>query len=136
HHTDRHRHQWYTVKLSAAILSEKITRAAILIRILVRRERVEDRHDLGAGLRHGGDRDDEDEVVAADVPDESVLVTQAFDDVVEDLREDANDAIALVVGVSVVELFEVIEVGVTGREQTIRLQTPCDLGFDLDRTGK
>ena len=48
HDADRHRHQWYTVQLSAAILAEEISGAPILLGILKRNQRVEDGHDLGA----------------------------------------------------------------------------------------
>ena len=52
HDADRHRHQWYTVKLSAAILAEEIAGATILLRVLKRNQRVEDRNDLGADFAH------------------------------------------------------------------------------------
>ena len=120
HDADRHRHQWYTVKLSAAILAEKISGSSIRLRVLKRDQRVEDRHDLGAHLVHVAERNDVDEIVAADVPDETVFATHALHDVVQDLRENPNDAIALVVRVAIVEFLEVIEIGVARREQRVR----------------
>ena len=47
-------------------------------------------------------------------------LTHALHDVVEDLRENADDAIALVVRVAIVEFLEVIEIGVARRELRVR----------------
>ena len=63
-------------------------------------------------------------------------LTHALHHVVEDLRENPDDPIALVVRVSVVELLEVIEIGVAGREQRVERQPPSDLRFDLHRAGE
>ena len=68
--------------------------------------------------------------------DEPVLAAQPLHDVVQDLRENADDAIALVVRVAVVELLEVIEVGVARREAHAGREAPRDLGLDLDRAGQ
>src|SRR6185503_21140259 len=102
---DRHRHQWYSVQLASAILAEEIARSPVLLRILKRDQRIEDRHDLRADLGNRRGRNDEDEIVAADVADESLLVTAALHHVVENLRENANDAIALVVRIAIVEFL-------------------------------
>ena len=114
-------------------MPKKYPGATILLRILIRDQRVEDRDDLGADLGHRGNRDDEDEIVAADVADEALLVTHAFDDVVQNLRENSDDAIALVIRVPIVELLEVIEVGVARRERHVEREAPRDVALDLHR---
>ena len=67
---------------------------------------------------------------------ESVLVANSLHDVMKNLCEDANDAIALVVRVPIVELFEMIEVGVARREMNVEREPPADLGLDLDGAGE
>jgi len=124
-HTDRHGHQWYTMQLAPAILAEKISRPPILLRVLIRNQHVEHRHDLAAALVHRRCGDDENEIISADVADESILVANAFDDVMENLRENANDAITLVIRIAVVEFLEMIEVGIAGREAQTALEARC-----------
>src|SRR5689334_20524729 len=115
-HADRHRHEWNAVQLPAPILAKEVAGATILLRGPVRDERVEHADDLRTGLRDERRGDDEDEVVAPDVSDEAVLAADALHDVVENLGEDPDDAIAVVVRVAIVELLEVVEVGVAHRE--------------------
>ena len=49
-----------TMKLSPAILAEEISGAAVLLRVLIWNQRVEDRHDLSADVAHAVDWNDED----------------------------------------------------------------------------
>ena len=84
-----------------------------------RNERVEHRDYFGAHLVHVAQRDDVDEVIATDVADESLFAAHPLHDVVQNLRENANDAIALVVRVAIVEFLEVIQIRVARREQHI-----------------
>src|SRR5512146_2493610 len=107
---DRNGHQWYSVQLAAAILAEKIARPPVLLGVLIRDQRVEDRHDLAAHFVDGEEGNDENEVVPADVPHEPGFADDALHDVAENLCEDANDAVALAIRVAVVEFLEVIEI--------------------------
>ena len=94
---------------------------------------IEHRHDLRAHVVHGGNGDDEDKVIAANVADERVFRADALGDVVQNLRENPDDAVSVMVGVAVIELLEVIEVGVTHCKRVTGVQPPLDVGFDLDR---
>src|SRR5258705_7199438 len=108
------------MKLAASVVAEEIAGTTVLLRILIGNEEIEHVHDLRAGFSHRLRRHDEDEVVATDVSDEALLSTQPLHDVVQDLREYSNDAIAVVVRVPVVELLEVVEVGIAHRKASAR----------------
>ena len=105
------------MQLPAPVLAEEVAGAAILLGVLIRDERIKtDRISAHvSGTVAAGD--DEDEVVASDVTDEPAFAADPFHDVVQDLGEDANHAIAVVVAVPIVEFLEVIEVGVADGEQ-------------------
>src|SRR5688572_25447719 len=105
------------MQLSTSILSEEVSGTAILLRVLVRYQGVEDRHDLRARIGHRQHRNDEDEVVASDVTDESVFGTDTFYHIVEDLRENSDHTIAVVITIPIVEFFEVIQVRVANGER-------------------
>jgi len=79
---------------------------------------------------------DENKIIASDMTDESLLMTDALDDVVENLSKDSNDLVTLVVRVSVVEFLEVVEISVARRKHRVRPEPPADLCFDLHRSGK
>ena len=59
----------------------------------------------------------EDEVVAADVPDESLFADHALHHVVQDAGQQIDHPIAVVVAVAIVEFLEVIQVGVAHGEK-------------------
>jgi hypothetical protein len=70
------------------------------------------------------------------VSDKTVLGTDAPGNVMQDLREQPDDTIALIIAVAVVEFLEVVEVRVTDREQQPRFEPPRDLVLDGDRAGQ
>src|SRR5690349_20248589 len=123
---DRDGHQRNPVQLAAAILPEIIARAAILLRVLIGNECVEDRHDLLAHFADVVEWDDEEKIVAPDVADESRRPAHALHDVMKDAGEHPDDSITLVVRIPVVEFLEMIEVGGTRGEIPAVLHTPVD----------
>ena len=77
------------------------------------------------------ERNHEDEIITADVPDEPPGAQHPLDHVVENARQHVDDPVAVVVAVPVVEFLEMIEVGVADRELALRLELAPDLPFDL-----
>ena len=63
--------------------------------------------------------------------DEAAFWREAAHNVVQNFRENPDDAIALEVAVAVVVLLEVIEVGVASGEELARGETDADRRFDL-----
>src|SRR5690348_7038037 len=124
------------MQLSAPILAEVVSGLAILLRILVRHQRIEHGQNFLTDLRHGGDGDDKDKVIATNMANETVTRADPAYDVMQDLRENPDDAIALEVAVAIVVFLEVIDVRVAHRELVPRRQTPRDLRFDLWRAGQ
>src|SRR5205823_4339040 len=122
---DRQSHQRHAVQLTAPILAEVVPGPAVLLVVLVRNQRVEHLEHLAAHVGDRVERDDEDEVVPPDVPDEPAVAEQSFHDVVEDARQDVDDPIAVVVA------LELIQVGVTYGEQLAVFHAPPDLALDL-----
>src|SRR5438046_8329130 len=119
------------MELAAAIFAKIVPRAPVLLVVLVRDQRVEHLEHLAAHVGDRVERDDEDEVVPADVPDEPAVAEQSFHDVVEDARQDVDDPIAVVVAVAIVVLLEMIQVGVTYGEQLAVFHAPPDLARDV-----
>src|SRR5690606_34621147 len=115
---DRQRHHRYPQDITPPVASEEVTRAAILFRILVRDQLVEDLDDLLAARPHVIERDVEDEVVSADVADEA-LGGMTLHDVAQQPGQHPDDAVALVVAVPVVVLLEMVEVCVADSEQLV-----------------
>ena len=74
---------------------------------------------------------DEDEVIAADMAHEPVESQQTPDHVVQDPGQEMNDPISVIIGISVVELLEVIQVGITDGELAAALEPATDLALDL-----
>ena len=72
------------------------------------------RHDLRARRRH-----DHHEVVAADVADEVVLAAELLDRAAQDVGQKADDLVALLVAVVVVEALEIVDVDVEKRERLL-----------------
>src|SRR5688500_16593511 len=104
------------MQLPATVLPEEIPGAPILLRILDRRERIEHRDDLRADIVDARDGDDGDEVIAADVSDEPLFAAHPPDHVMQNPGKQPDDAVALVIAVAIVELLEVIEVGIADGE--------------------
>src|SRR5678815_5363728 len=78
HHADGERHERNAMELAAPILPEKITRTAILFRVLKWHQKIEDTHNLATNFVDRFRRNHEDEIVTADVTDESLLAADAF----------------------------------------------------------
>src|SRR5690348_3341509 len=116
--------------MSPSILTEEISRSPVLLGILIRRQQIKSRYDFSAHRRNRVVRNDEDKIIAADVPDESFFATCSLHNVVEQLRQNPDHAVAFVVAVAVVEFLEVVEVGVANREVVAARQTAADFGFD------
>src|SRR5690606_37968901 len=96
HDADRQRHQRNPPYVATSVASEQVPRLAIGLRVLVRDQLVEERDHLLAAYLHLAERDVEDEIVSADVPDEPVRLVRLHD-VAQNPREHADDAVALVV---------------------------------------
>ena len=64
-------------------------------------------------------------------PTKPVRAEHAFHHVVQDPGQQVDDPVAVVVGVAVVELLEVIEIRVADSKFLARLQVPADLPLDL-----
>src|SRR5690606_37965258 len=95
---------------------------------------VEQLDDLLAADAHLVERHVEDEIIAADVPDEAVRRV-ALHDVAKHARQDAYDAVALVVTVPVVVLLEVVQVRVADGEQVAAAHAVRDVALDLRGAG-
>src|SRR5436309_14366317 len=133
---DRQRHQRHPVQLAAAVLPKVVPSAPVLFVVLVRDERIEHFEHVPA---HVGDRlewNHADEIVPPDVPHEAAAAQLPFHHVVEDARQDVDDAIAVVVAVAIVVLLEVVELGIAHGEQVACLHAPPDLALDLRGTGQ
>src|SRR5882724_8291354 len=133
HDADRQRHQRHPVQLAPPVLAEEVAGPPILLVVLQRDQGVKHTQDLGAHPVNLGRRNDEDEVVTPDVAHEPPGPQHAFDHVVQDPGEKIDDAIAVVVAVAVVELLEVIEVGIADGELLMTLEPPTDFPLDLRR---
>ena len=133
---DRQRHQRHAVQLAAPILTEVIAGPPVLFVVLIRYQRVEHFEHLAARVWNGIEWDDEDEIVSADVPDEPPTAQQSLHDVVQNARHQVDDPIAVVVAVAIVELLEMVEVGIAYGEQLAVLHPPPDLALDLGRAGQ
>ena len=70
------------MQLAAPVFPEIVPRAAVLLVVLERDQRVEDEQNLRAHVGNRRYRDDEDEVVTADVSDEPAALQHSLDDVV------------------------------------------------------
>src|SRR5690606_13474756 len=130
---DRQCHQRNPQYVATSVASEEVPRLAIGLRVLVRDQLVEERDHLLAAYLHLAERDVEDEVVSADVPDEPVRLVRLHD-VAQNPREHADDAVALVVTVAVVVLLEVVEVRVADRELLPAAHPLGDVALDLCST--
>ena len=119
------------MQLAAPVLAEEVPRPPVLLVVLQRDQRVEHVEDLAADRADLRRRNDEDEVVATDVPDEPARTEQPLHDVVQDPGQQVDDPVAVVVAVAVVELLEVVEVGVADGELLAGLQPAADLALDL-----
>src|SRR3989442_1170983 len=97
HHADRQRHQRHARQLAAPVLTEIIARAAVLLVVLIRHERIEHIEYLAAHRPDAFDRQHKDEIVAADVPHEALFPDHAPHDIVQDAGEQVDHAIAVVV---------------------------------------
>jgi hypothetical protein len=56
-------------------------------------------------------------------------------DVVQDPGENVDDPVAIVIAVAVVELLEVIQIGVADRKLRVRVEPPADFPLDLGGAG-
>src|SRR5437868_2430620 len=126
----------HPIELAPAILAEEVAGAAILLRILVRREQIERGHNLSTNRRDRVVRYYEDKIIAANVPDKSVLAAGSLHHVVQKLGENADHAIPLVVAVAIVEFLEVIEIRVANSEVITDGESTADFGFDRRRTSQ
>ncbi len=124
------------MQLPAPVLAEVVPRTPVLLVVLVRDQRVEHLQHLPAHVRDRVEGDNEDEVVSPDVPDEAALRQDPLHHIVQDARQDVDDAIAVVVAVAVVVLLEVVEIGVAHGEQLAVLHPASDLALDLGRPGQ
>src|SRR5436305_13558922 len=102
--------------MSATVLTKEISRAPVLLGILVRREQIECRHDLAANRGNRVVRNDENKIIAANVANESFFAACSLDDVVQQFSQDPDHAVAFVVAIAVVEFLEVIKIRVTDGE--------------------
>src|SRR5207247_1623653 len=112
------------------------SRSPVGLGILMRNQSVEYSDDFAANVVYRVVRNDEDKVIAADMPDKSILAANSLDHVVQDHRENPDDAVTLIVAVSIVEFLEVIQVGVTDGERLRRCQPRLDLGLDCSGPGQ
>src|SRR5690606_28202404 len=108
---------------------------AVILGVLIRDQLVEHLDDLLAARTHPVERDVEDEVIAADVANEA-LRRVTLHDVAQQSGEHPDDAITLVVAVPVVELLEVVQIGVADREELIASDAVGDVALDLYRPGQ
>ena len=124
------------MQLATPVFAEEVARPPVLVVVLQRHQGVEHLQNLAAHRADLRRRDDEDEVVAADVPHEAARAHEALDHVVQDAGENVDDPVAVVITVPVVELLEVIEVGVADRKLLVGLEPAADLPLDLGGAGK
>src|SRR2546427_12225695 len=108
-------------------LFRSVPRAPVLLVVLVRDQGVEPLQHLPAYVRDSVERDDEDEVVSADMPHESTLPQHPFHHVVQDAGQDIDNAIAVIVAVAIVVLLEMIQIRVADGEQLAILHASPDL---------
>ena len=73
------------------------------------------------------------DIVAANVADETTLGADSLHDIMQDLRENPDDTVAIIIGVAIVEFLEVIQVRVAHRELIAGREAPLYFGFDLHR---
>src|ERR1700733_13269999 len=99
-------------------------------------ERVKDRDDLAACAGDRGRWHDENKIIASNVPDEPFLAATSFHDIVQDLGENADDAVAIVIAVPVVEFLEVVEIRVAHGERLAGGDASRDLRLDLIGAGE
>src|SRR5438132_9212235 len=133
---DRQRHQRHAVQLTAPVLAEIVPRPPVLLVVLWRDRWVEHLQHLPAYVRDGVERDDEDEVIPADMPHESTVAEHPFHHVVQDAGQDIDDAIAVIVAVAIVVLLEMIQIRVAHSEQLTILHASSYLALDLGGAGQ
>src|SRR5688572_18469021 len=133
--SDRQRHDRHPEDITAPVTPEEVARAAVLLGVLIRDQLIEDLEDQLAAGTHLIQRDVEDEIVATDVTDEAFRGV-SLHDVAQQTGEHADDAVALVVAVAVVELLEVVQVGVADGEQLTPADTIADVALDVDGAGQ
>src|SRR3990172_4428462 len=119
--------------MPAPVLPKEVPGPAILAVVLQGHQRVEDREDLTADFLYVVDTNHEDEVIAPNVPHESGPGAQSLDHVPQHLGENIDDPVAVVVAVPVIELLEMIDVGVAHRKDLACLETAAQLPLDLGR---
>ena len=105
------------MQLAAAILAEVVPRRSVLLRVLEWDQLVERSYDFVAGLLQAVQGHHEDEVIAPDVSNEPGLTTAPLHHVVQNLGQDADDAVAVMITVPVVVFLEMIQVGVADGER-------------------
>src|SRR5450759_1436043 len=66
------------------------------------------------------------------MPDKPLFATDPFHHIVKNLGENADDAIAVIVGVAIVELLEVVQIGVAHRELRLQRDARGYRRLDLD----
>lgn len=124
------------MELPSAVLAEEVSRLAIRFRVLEWHQQVEHFDNLGTDGLNRTRRNDKDEVVAADVTDKPLLTAQAFHDVMQYTGQYAYHTVPFVVTVSIVELLEVIEIGIRHSKNRLFGQLPGDAGLDDIRSGQ
>src|SRR5688572_19056478 len=82
-HSDRQGHQWNAIENATPVLAEEISDTPVGLGILKWYELIECRYDLTAHVGYLGRRDDEDKIIAADVPDKSRFSCGTLHDVVK-----------------------------------------------------
>src|SRR5256885_17090348 len=100
------------MQLAAAVLPEIVARPAVLLVVLVRDEGVEHLQYLTAHVGDRVERDDKDEAVPADMPDEPPGAEHPLHYVVEDPGQDIDHPIAVVGAGAIVGLPDMIPVRV------------------------
>ena len=132
HHSDRKGHQWDAVNTASTILTEEISGPTVILRVLIGDEFVEELDNLVTRLLKVRDRHVEYKIVPTDMPDEA-LWGEPPHQITEHLRDQQDDAVTVVVTIAVIELFEVVQVGITNGESFFSTHPFEHVAFDLDR---
>src|SRR5438045_309196 len=92
---DGQRHQGNPVQLASPIFPEEIPGSTVLVVVLQRNQAIEYLENFSTHLADLACRDDENEVIASDVPDKAAGAKEPLYYVVQNSRKDVNDPIAL-----------------------------------------
>src|SRR5436309_15501652 len=113
-----------------------LPRPPALLVVLAGDQAVDPLQPPPAYVRDGVDRNDEDEVIPADMPHESTVAEHPFHHVVQDAGQDIDDAIAVIVAVAIVVLLEMIQIRVAHSEQLTILHASSYLALAIGGAGQ